>query len=450
MLISSISFQMSIVYDLRHILIFLLALQISQCTNIPKYDCVDAAHTSSIRTYNSIIEYQHSNMPFDRNENYVAFNVTTIRQLKKNDFIAYDSNHIRKLFLNDKRIETIDKGTFNELFCVKYLLLQDNLIETIEAGTFHGLYSVEELYLNNNNIQNIPNGAFSYLEHLLKLDLSNNKISTVSFQAFMHLKSLWELHLEHNQISDLHFGMFIPTPHLLKLYLGNNKFSGIPDHIAQSTNLGILDVSNNKIQHISRNLFEKLDKLTDLKLSGNQLYELDINVPGLKRIYIENNAWQCDNLEKIVHKLFSENIEIILNKVTYTNNLTVTDLGCYRGGVTYTSVVSTTTGIPWWKLSSTTSTTSTTEKPPTTTGAPKINDNSNDHYMSVKDKDTIISAIYDLKIVIILLVVVVVIFHVSDIIQRLNICDRYRRRFSNSNQFQFSGQSGSSLPLLLR
>lgn len=432
----------------------LLFFQSSLTVAMQKYNCQDSHHPST-KIFDSLLQFQRNSIPFSGNENFVSFN-STISRLQRNDFIAHDSNHIRKLVLNDKRIETIDNGAFNELFCVKYLLLQNNLIDEIRNGSFVGLYSVEELYLNDNNIVTLDNGTFFNLKYLLKLDLSSNKIVLLAQGSFKYLKNLWEMHLESNLLRELSYGVFKDVSHLNKLFLQNNLISTpVTADFQNLSHLDLLDIRNNGIYFLPPGIFNSLTSLSDLNIAGNRLTNLKgFEINSLQRIALEDNAWQCDDLQDILNNLQQNHISVVLHKKTYETKAPAIDIGCYNASATFTVHVSTTTGIPWFKnKSSTSSTTSALSAIPSDnddTTKPSINSKGN---LDV-DKDAILLAVNNLKTVVVLLILIMVVFHVTDIMLRTNACDRFRRQaYSNrstNRQFQFSGQSDTSLPLLIR
>lgn len=449
------SIQLKAIFKSITIFLFLF-YQSSLTTATQKYNCMDSHHPGT-KIFDSLVQFQRNSIEFSGKENYVAFN-STIPRLQRNDFITHDSNHIRKLVLNDKRIEIIDNGAFNELFCVKYLLLQNNLIDEIRNGSFIGLYSVEELYLNDNNIVTIDNGTFFNLKFLLKLNLSNNKIVSMAPGTFKYLKNLWELHLEVNLLRELSPSLFKDIAHLNKLFLQNNLISmPVAEDFNHLNYLDLLDLRNNGIYLFPPGFFDSFASLNDLNIAGNRLANLKgFKIDSLQRIALEDNAWHCDDLQDILNNLERNHVSVVLHKRAYETKAPAIDIGCYNATENFTAYVSTTTGLPWFKNKSTSTSpeTSTESVSPNTdeTTKPPMNTKGD---LNV-DKDAILLAVNNLKTVVVLLILIMVVFHVTDIMLRTNACDRFRRQsYSNSDRssnqrFQFSEQSSTSLPLLIR
>lgn len=87
-----------------------------------------------------------------------------------NSFVGLSS--LRKLVLNDNRIEVIKANMFEGLALLKELYLCENIITIIEENGFAGLSNLRELYMDSNPIESIEKGSLNGLYRLEVLELS--------------------------------------------------------------------------------------------------------------------------------------------------------------------------------------------------------------------------------------------------------------------------------------
>jgi len=71
---------------------------------------------------------------------------------------------------------------------LKKLEVQENRIETIREGDFEGLRNLDSLILAHNRIKQIPAGVFSHLKQLNSLELEGNSITYIDKEAFAGLE----------------------------------------------------------------------------------------------------------------------------------------------------------------------------------------------------------------------------------------------------------------------
>ncbi|KAF2362520.1 Toll/interleukin-1 receptor (TIR) domain [Trinorchestia longiramus] len=131
----------------------------------------------------------------------------TIVYMDANEMNILDAHHLigrknlRKLFLNESRIESI------------------------ENRTFHGLSSLKELYLHDNYLVNLVGYEFEFLDHLQYLNLQNNRLRTINNQTFAGLAALEVLLLQGNFIVDFPVWNLKANKGLKEVGLANNLWS---------------------------------------------------------------------------------------------------------------------------------------------------------------------------------------------------------------------------------
>jgi len=173
-----------------------------------------------------------------------------------------------------------------------------NNINTQQFESFSKNIVVKVFSANNNHIKNIPREFFKRVSKITKIDFSYNEFQEID-EVLCALKTLKILIFNNNLIS------FIPKnfnelTNLKELKLSHNQLNEIEveDKIREMENLELLDLSQNKIRSFPiKILLNK--KLIDLKLSNN-----------LIEIKISNEHWSNSNLK---------NLDLSYNFITANN-----------------------------------------------------------------------------------------------------------------------------------
>lgn len=85
---------------------------------------------------------------------------------------------------------------------LKKLEVQENRIEIITEGDFEGLRNLDSLILAHNKLKQIPANVFSHLKQLNSLELEGNSITYVDKDAFFGLEGKVEKNSQKNFIDD--------------------------------------------------------------------------------------------------------------------------------------------------------------------------------------------------------------------------------------------------------
>nr|ANG08894.1 toll family protein LongTollB [Parhyale hawaiensis] len=131
----------------------------------------------------------------------------TIVYMDANEMNVLDAHHLigrknlRKLFLNESRIESI------------------------QNRTFHGLSSLKELYLHDNHLVNLIGYEFEFLVNLRYLNLQNNRLKYIGNDTFAGLVALEVLLLQGNFIVDFPVWNLNANKVLREVGLANNRWS---------------------------------------------------------------------------------------------------------------------------------------------------------------------------------------------------------------------------------
>ncbi|XP_060551091.1 toll-like receptor 4 [Ruditapes philippinarum] len=149
-----------------------------------------------------------------------------------------------------------------------------SIINIVHSRLFRGFFQIERLDLSRNRIYNVT-VEFIKARHLKYLDLSENRCEHMDIRTGITVPNLEELQIQNNLLGpSLEDRQFETFPNLKVLNLSDNLIQDLPKNVFMNmTNLKILDLSSNKIQEWTANI-DSLKSLIHLNLSHNVLSSL--------------------------------------------------------------------------------------------------------------------------------------------------------------------------------
>ncbi|OQV13915.1 Protein slit [Hypsibius exemplaris] len=155
---------------------------------------------------------------------------------------------VEKLDLQGNALTLVQTDAFRGLKNLKILQLQDNQIDTIERGSFQDLLLLERLRLNRNNLRSLPDLLLGSLGQLNRLDLSDNQLQFIGRKWFVGSLRLRNLQLDHNQIRCIDSEAVRNLKDLQILTMNYNNLTTLAkDMFADMRNLRILRISENRL-----------------------------------------------------------------------------------------------------------------------------------------------------------------------------------------------------------
>ncbi|KAH8303045.1 hypothetical protein KR018_007913, partial [Drosophila ironensis] len=230
---------------------------------------------------------------------------------------------------------------------LEYANFSENLIAYIEPNAFKNMKNLRFLDLTTNYQVNISLGENANLRWL---SISNNDMRDFLWDRLDGLPMLEELHLHSNWLEKLDMGLFHYLPRLKVLNVSNNNlfevkrnlFLGLTDQMPlelldySSNNLKVLDDSVfcklgnlktlnlwfNQINRIHSRAFQGLKSLQSLQLQGNKIKVLpdDVfaNLTMLERLDLSKN-----NMKTLGARVFGETLLRRLTQLDLSNNFIV-------------------------------------------------------------------------------------------------------------------------------
>lgn len=190
-------------------------------------------------------------------------------------------------YVNDNELRSLD-GLFSHRNSLIRLYSEHNKIEYLAKDEFLKSENIDEINLSSNLIPSL-NESLLYITNLRNANLSGNLLREFSMQEIYNLMKLRYLDLSFNRIEKLtgrhEIVTEIPSMTLLyQLLLGNNLLKSLDGALAGLGNLRRLILSDNLLENIYAEDFERMEELEILDLSNNRLKSLDA-FSKVKNIY---------------------------------------------------------------------------------------------------------------------------------------------------------------------
>ncbi|KAF4684814.1 hypothetical protein FOZ60_007302 [Perkinsus olseni] len=147
-------------------------------------------------------------------------------------------------------------------------------LQPVIEGKCRQASQTKVLALRECALRSLPEDACS-MEDLRTLDLAFNRLTTLPKEVAWHA-SLLKLNLSSNQLKEVPSSLVFLIK-LQSLQLQDNKIEKVGGY-AFPGSLVELNLSNNKLSHIGEEVFETLNALTDVDVSGNQLQTIPTKV----------------------------------------------------------------------------------------------------------------------------------------------------------------------------
>lgn len=200
-----------------------------------------------------------------------------------------ESSFLFSLNLADNLLSNLTLSAVGLSKTLRILNVARNKIETISIE--NDLPKLKELDLMANNLKNIS-AISEHCVALKLLGLSNNNIQQLDANAFVKMTNLEYLYLQNTSLTEVVHGTF-----------------------SHQRNLIELDLSHNKLNHISFDLFlPYFENLTELRLNDNHLANLvgwmDSIFPKLGALAISNNDFNCSYLAEFLRQFKTTTIHL--------------------------------------------------------------------------------------------------------------------------------------------
>ncbi|CAH2105796.1 unnamed protein product [Euphydryas editha] len=154
-----------------------------------------------------------------------TFSITIINNSISKLQLNIKCNNVQVIDLSYNKLQSVNKGLFNNFTNLRKLILRRNQINKIYENSFIGLSKLETLDLSQNNLTILTN-VFTPLKNLQHLNLSRNNIQFIHDNYFNNWL-LQHLDISHNNLKKVTPGALQQLPNLARLLLTDNPHLGI-------------------------------------------------------------------------------------------------------------------------------------------------------------------------------------------------------------------------------
>lgn len=316
-------------------------------------------------SYNNLSQLSSSDFINGNALKNIFFSSNTLQIVPSKIFESCES--IEKIAFIANPITTFQEEAFYGLKFLKYLTLEDLSLKYFNPAIFKDVPLLETLKMENVGLMAVTKDFFTANKKLSSISFRRNSITYIEKGTFEKVSSLDYLDIGNNQIvsfSSENIPRVSITSNLLKnLHIGNKTISLNADNnfisnitcdenlsmellsisnnslsrlicIGKMTDLEVLELNDNKIGKLNRNIFTNLSNVTKFLINGNpnmklrsgmlssfkKVYKMKIDnfvngykslnttFPKLISLSLIAKNWNCDRVKKVAFVLNSQKI----------------------------------------------------------------------------------------------------------------------------------------------
>ena len=209
-------------------------------------------------------------------KNYYCKVISDSSENAEKHFIGKTDDDV-KVVTFDARFHNISHFTQSEStpFCQRFKNVNrieiEEKLNLIDGNSFQNCKDIKHIIISFTNIQEFPENLFSENSKLTILWFYFNNLTTLPENIFANQMELESLSFNHNSFTSLPPNIFNPLTKLEWFYLTGTNLRINPKWFMNLKKLRYLDLSDNKIVDLPKNIFSSLESLETLQLTDNQL-----------------------------------------------------------------------------------------------------------------------------------------------------------------------------------
>ncbi|KAM7363550.1 uncharacterized protein ACRADG_000411 isoform 2-T4 [Cochliomyia hominivorax] len=228
--------------------------------------------------------------------------------------------YLEYIDLSQNQLKSIEELDFARLPRLRVLKVANNQLDMLSEMAFHNSTQLQVLDLSNNALDRIGERTFEGLVRLEYLNLENNKLNELSDSIFERskLQMLENINLAYNSFQ------YAPLKALQRQYffvssvdLSHNKIKAIPNDDSIMVNIKNLDLSFNPLsKEAVKNILNEPKTVRELNLAGCGIEELDaLETPFLQYLNLSQNNLQTIKADIFQRTTLLETLDLANNEL---------------------------------------------------------------------------------------------------------------------------------------
>ena len=248
---------------------------------------------------------------------------------------------LRVLYMQDGAITNLSESSFICMPFLWKLMLTNNSIIHLHPRVFENLLLLEILDLSKNSIEKIEFSLFSSLVSMKILDLSDNNLYYFNASWLLNMKNLSDIYLQRNALFQID-GSFDNNKALWIVDLSDNLIEEIGGNIFRDVNINTVSIDNNHLTTIQTNAFSG-SNITALYMTSNHLTNNGLPrnlfnpLVNLWILQLSNNRIEYLSRENLPNKTSSNRfyLDLSRNKISYIEPNTFANISFSRLSIDY-------------------------------------------------------------------------------------------------------------------
>lgn len=241
----------------------------------------------------------------------------SIREIRSSDFTRW-GDQLELLYMKSNKISSLDYNAFKNLPKLRKLGLAFNRLQSIDNKAFSNLATTLK-YLDLSftlRTNEFPEDSLKSLKNLEQLILAGNNFTTLPRTAMYNFPKLQLLNLEFNHILEIPEAFFnsYVLKHLTDIRLSFNRLYTVDvNTFLDLASLKFISLNDNELKTINSGAFKNLPAKLTIILANNYIHMVHakafINLPNLYKLDLHNNDLQSldwnilQNVTNSIHPL---------------------------------------------------------------------------------------------------------------------------------------------------
>lgn len=261
-----------------------------------------------------------------RADDFIGLNKLSSLTFERCEFDRFDSDdvaleNLKELTINRSKIRNFGTNPFEKFPKLQNLTMKETNLTALPARALSSLPELTFLWLSSTYLNRLPTDFFSGLTKLTGLYFTNHpNLEPIDPATFAGLTELTTLDLRNNNLGQIDKEIFANKPKIHELNFSQNHIvdmGPLPTDLFQSVpDIAILDLSRNGLSEISAELFQTNTKLGWLMLGYNRFQVLPFGIftPFASRpstVFLEQNQLKREEMSRLKEEYIGTKLKFV-------------------------------------------------------------------------------------------------------------------------------------------